>query len=439
MDETKVKEVYARLKIKMKNAYFMEQNTANLESFRVGASAYLDGPGQYENLSFFQICTNLEGKGIIGLDNLNVLEKLVENTPGGAQQLLKMINDAKKQIQGYMSAEVLPEPAGNFHRTDDTAVSHSLLQNIGKSNLHKSVGLISIRLDRTSSGTGFRVGKNFVMTAYHVFKSTIESDWETVINEAERSDNKEEIYEEIRRLFGVSPPDGIKPCHQRLPFGELFAYLQKKGRKVEDFEKSWKRNVSIAFGVRDGETTAGTFHFEYDIPFADKEHDVLVLQISENVKTLPPSLPLEERSVKSTVNLSGYPKGPTKVDLRTDIDCRVYKNNQNLQADVNEAIEWWKNQRNQDVTDQYADVQYNNDNGKVFLHTSVQFEDGSSGSPAIAMVNDQLVVQLMYLRGYPDFCYREKNFPPLKYLFEAGVSMPAVITLLQRSGLQILE
>ncbi|XP_021370199.1 uncharacterized protein LOC110461177 [Mizuhopecten yessoensis] len=313
---------------------------------------------------------------------------------------------------------------------------------MGKSDLNKSVGIIKIKInDQLESGTGFRFGENYVMTAYHVFEGIVKHVWKLVMAIVEQSDKKEAIYQKISTMFSRSSAD-IDPKRQALPFGHLFEYLHTMGLPIEVFEEKWKDAVNIEFGVREGKTTAGEFNFEYNIPFADSDHDVVVLQISKGSKGLPPPLTLAKYMVADKVHLFGYPIGSTEIDLSSDIKCRIYADNRELTGDVTKAIEWWRKEKRRPVKNEYAVCHYINDNhtdtGKIFLHTSKQFERGSSGCPAITFINEQPVVQLMYLRGYPEFCYKEGTFPPPQYLFEAGVSMPVVTRLLQECCRQIM-
>ncbi|OWF44610.1 uncharacterized protein LOC110458142 [Mizuhopecten yessoensis] len=106
--------IYAGLKTEMKNAYYTETMVDNLENFRTEASAYLSGPGEYEDLTFLKICKNLEGHGHIGYNNLEILKKLVKSTTGGKEQLLHMINNAEKEIQESLSGSAccLPQEMG---------------------------------------------------------------------------------------------------------------------------------------------------------------------------------------------------------------------------------------------------------------------------------------------------------------------------------------
>ncbi|XP_033740129.1 uncharacterized protein LOC117327313 [Pecten maximus] len=457
MDLRKARMIYNRLKTEMHNAYYTKTMVDNLENFRTEASTHLLGPGLYQYQSFLEICQNLEGKGVIGWDKLGTLKDLVQTTSGGETHLLEMINKAENDIQGLsgniqqtrvvVPVQDTPEdtvsgPAGNFHKTNSSALPYNDIQIIGKYDLDKYVGLIQITGRLEDSGTGFRVGEKYLMTAYHVFKRTIDQVWERAIQKVKHSQRKGELYREIESLFNISEdeitPLNIKPKKQPLPFGKLFEQFRRQdnGINVEVFETLLKESISVKFGFKDGKPTAGEFHFEYDIPFADADHDVLVLQISEGENTLPPPLPLEEEFVTSSVHLFGYPQGFMK--LLSDIKCSIYVDNNELQKDVTKAIEWWKGEghsfENHYAVCRYADDKRYTDTGKMFLQTSKQFEHNSSGSPVVAIINDRPVVQLMYLRGYPEFCYSKENSlppPPPQYLFEAGVAMPVVTQLLR--------
>ncbi|XP_021351257.1 uncharacterized protein LOC110449008 [Mizuhopecten yessoensis] len=95
--------IYTRLKTRMKNAYYTDNTVNNLENFRTEASAFLSGPGEYEDLPFLKICENLEGHGDIGWDKLENLKTLVQSTTGGKEQLLHMINEAEREIHESLS------------------------------------------------------------------------------------------------------------------------------------------------------------------------------------------------------------------------------------------------------------------------------------------------------------------------------------------------
>ncbi|XP_021360360.1 uncharacterized protein LOC110454901 isoform X1 [Mizuhopecten yessoensis] len=244
------KRIYNRLKTDMNKTHFNEKNMgANLEHFRQEAASYLSGPGEYENLSFLEVCQNLEGEGVISCKELETLKLLVETAPKGKQQMLDRIVKAEEDIQKCQSGiDVVPtrttvQPeldaatsggAGNHHKTENTTVSFALYEAMVESKLRKSVGVIKIKMygQLAGSGTGFRFGENYVMTAYHVLEEIVKQVWKLVKAKVGQNDKKEAINQEISRMFGMTSAD-IEPKRQALPFGKLFTYLHEMGLKIE--------------------------------------------------------------------------------------------------------------------------------------------------------------------------------------------------------------
>ncbi|XP_069101298.1 uncharacterized protein [Argopecten irradians] len=363
-------------------------------------------------------------------------QEVVPEQETGHTQLVREVVPVKETDGGT---------AGNFHKSENATLSHSTIEAMGIPGLRKSIGLITLKKDGCllESTTGFRVGKNYLMTAYHVFKEIIKIVWERILKKAEQSDKKESVKKKLQDLFGFQS-GYLNPRKQPLPFGQLFEFLKDHEVQIEVFDKLFRQATKVMFGIRDGKTTAGEFRFEYDIPFADVDHDVIVLKMQTGESIPPPPLQLEKDSVRDIVHLIGYPKGQTEVDLRSDIKCSVYVDDQGLRSDVTKAIKWWEDHRNRSVHGDYAVCRYGDGmnctvTGKMFLHTSKEFERRSSGSPAVAIIDDRCVVQMMYLRGYPEFCYKDKNFPPPQYLFEAGVAMPVITRLLIDCCPEVLE
>ncbi|OWF55941.1 hypothetical protein KP79_PYT22138 [Mizuhopecten yessoensis] len=88
---------YIQLKTSM-NTYFADNVKENLLHLREKASGYVQGPSQYMNLNWYEICRGLESRGLIGTFNLGVLKEIIEDMPIGESALRDLIDSAEIDI-----------------------------------------------------------------------------------------------------------------------------------------------------------------------------------------------------------------------------------------------------------------------------------------------------------------------------------------------------
>lgn len=133
------------------------------------------------------------------------------------------------------------------------------------------------------------------------------------------------------------------------------------------------------------------------------------------------------------MDVFGYPGEQT---LRVDMNCRVYLDDNQLDADINTAYDkFWRHEA------RYAENGCKPPEGRHAMHTSRSFEFGASGSPMFRLENNKPVVKMMYQGGKPDVYYEKgnkddikMNEPQLNHRFEYGISMAKVSSLIEDAG-----
>ncbi|XP_065922956.1 uncharacterized protein [Magallana gigas] len=237
-----------------------------------------------------------------------------------------------------------------------------------KSEISKRVGMI--RHQENAIGTGFRVGKNKVMTCWHVIGPYIT---ENTVRGCEL---------DVKRLN---------------PFNILFQF---KDRNETCHPKNY-------------------FRFIPYIHFNDKELDVIVLELERHqfseVEFPPPIRFFGEIDFDRELHLIGHPGG-----VQMKEDSQVYpmpRNEQTHQFILD--LEAWSIMHCPNNENFYSPL---HDACKVLLHTT--FDRGSSGSPGINIDHEKAIVVLMLSGGVPT-CFYDGTYTNIPHdkLVEYGVSI----------------
>ncbi|XP_052689084.1 uncharacterized protein LOC128167412 isoform X5 [Crassostrea angulata] len=237
-----------------------------------------------------------------------------------------------------------------------------------KSEISKRVGMI--RHQDSAIGTGFRVGKNKVMTCWHVIGPYI----------TENTARGCELDVKGLNLFNI-----------------LFQFKDRN-------EKCHPRNY---------------FRFIPYIHFYDKELDVIVLELERHqfteVEFPPPIRFFGEIDFNRELHLIGHPGG---VQMKEDSQVSPMPRNEQTHQFILE-LEKWSVMHFPNNENFYSPL---HDACKVLLHTT--FDRGSSGSPGINIDHEKAIVVLMLSGGVPTCFYDGiyTNIPHDK-LVEYGVSI----------------
>ncbi|XP_060063731.1 uncharacterized protein LOC132544176 [Ylistrum balloti] len=236
-----------------------------------------------------------------------------------------------------------------------------------------------IKGPRKSGGTGFRVGKNYIMTAYHVAED---------LTKRYKSDD-------------------------------------------EDWSKLDSREVSIEFQFP--EDNVKKFHFEPDLIYGLKEQDIAILQLKDNSEPFPdPIRRFGKIDYHESFALLGFPCKPNNEIMQFDSDIKLF----NLDSDAKEdRVRREKMLKDDIVQDGYEGI---DNKEKVLFDCWVQH--GASGSPGIVMSEDvEPVCTLMLIRGYPTYAFSGNISVPYEEMIEQGVKMEAIANLLGRGGKRYKE
>ncbi|XP_033757852.1 uncharacterized protein LOC117340206 [Pecten maximus] len=452
---------YNDLKVDIATNFICDNVPDNLPVFRTQCAGYLGGPAKYMNLPFLDICMNLESNSTISYKNLHDLKEILKKLPIEGDAIVKLVDSAEQEIQNILSggaAVTQPAPGPSqkpsettaigkdtgegFHQKESHVFAYSEMESLTRQNPGKSIGFISVR---DSLGTGFRVGDQYVMTAYHVFKDTFET-----LNKlpATMVESPQSTVKPLSKIFTVDGKEDIKTCVERylaptnkeLRYQTLLQHIVPSFR--ERIEKRWIEDTWIAFNK--GTDKELKFNFDLNIPFADPVNDILILKLrvdDGNRSKIPEPLHLDEFEIDTRMHLIGYLKSENVAkSLKININCKVYSKATELQKDVKEAKGWWAKNMPDANLDAcfYESGKEETAVGRTILHASEEFEHRSSGCPGVIIdehTRNCLVVQLMYLSGYPSRYYEtERVTPPLEYCFESGVSMKRIAAILSDAG-----
>ncbi|KAL3861901.1 hypothetical protein ACJMK2_007914 [Sinanodonta woodiana] len=289
-----------------------------------------------------------------------------------------------------VSKRLDPRSAGNAAGNMRSDIDHTEAVYIHKqlAVLAESVGII---ISPAVCGTGLRVGMDYVMTAKHIVDQ-MNANAPVLLTQETQTSNK----------FRLRNTD---------------VYI--------DFAHE-----------RNGQQGDGNhrFTFEPDIIYANDALDTVILKLKPDVKMYPP--PVIHFSELSEQTHQGYFIGHPRADIkRTDRYKRVMLTPYEILA----AKIWSQDHAG---VDGFIGI---DDPGRVLLHCS--FGKGASGAPGFWMCpNDgQAYVEMMLVRGYPDWYYDDKQPPAMKekippnHLVEQGVPMKSISDDLKNNAYPLWE
>lgn len=252
-----------------------------------------------------------------------------------------------------------------------------------KTKVSRSIGLIHI--DGHPAGTGFRVGEKYIVTCLHVINS--------VINVFPNFIDCERINIEFER---------------------------KKYNKKENPHQ--------------------IFHFQPDIAYLDNDVDFVVLKLACHYADVPfpPALTYFGDVCDTEIHFVGHPGG-RQMKEDSDVFPKWSPNHDNeIIPYIDELAEWSKSyfpKVNGEEVDYYSRLL--EPPRKILFHTS--FDEGSSGSPAVMIRDDEPCVVVMLSGGTPS-CYYRGRFPnhPVEDCkkIEYGYAMSNIYERMRCSGNQ---
>ncbi|KAK3594206.1 hypothetical protein CHS0354_030638 [Potamilus streckersoni] len=274
---------------------------------------------------------------------------------------------------------------GNFRKINDETDAIYNLRLVLK--IAESVGIIR---SPSVTGTGFRVGESYIMTARHVVMD--------IINSVPR--RLEQPTED--RVKILEDPTVYIDFDYELPDGHSYTPEDRK-----------------------------THHFNFE-PIICYENDVLdavVLKLKHNNQAPGFNFPPKLVNFAETENASLYFVGHNRGKIK-EFDRSTPK--ENLTGKMFKKLQHWSMQHQ--VGSQIKRPGYTGaDNGSKVLFDCT-FNKGASGSPGfIVSKHDHMpYVVTMLLRGYPDWLYddtvpqEEKITIPKEYIFEQGVCLTEI-------------
>ncbi|XP_062615731.1 uncharacterized protein LOC134277410 [Saccostrea cucullata] len=228
-----------------------------------------------------------------------------------------------------------------------------------------------------------------------------------------------------------------------LKFSSLLEALGTAGfsfAKDEAFKTLQEGFISVVFGNES--TQSKNYPVRTDIPFYSKTDDIAILEV--NWTQLPDPFPLARfGNLPECVHVLGYPYSRGYEQI-FDPSCPLIAK-ETLASSSSAAVQGCK--------EAFPDMDVNtiestyksifSKSGKVWLHCSKSTTHGASGSPGIILSDhEEPKVYLMLQEGVPGFIYdnqfrnRMENLSfPNKFVFESGISMSKVYTLLSKPDL----
>ncbi|XP_045204655.2 uncharacterized protein LOC123557304 [Mercenaria mercenaria] len=247
------------------------------------------------------------------------------------------------------------------------------------------------------TGTGFRVGSKYIMTAYHVVKGILAASYQRL------GSNDHDIIDSLQNSSVY--------C--------AFEYF-----KNNEPEKERK------------------YRFKPTIPFKNEETDTAIIELVDNLDGTPMPPPFE---------LFGFPDLTGRFTLMGH-EGSIMKYNtvdQIINRDHHitlEDIQLVKEYNNTKTNESYEFPPYNtltNEN-RILFHC--KFSKGASGSPGMLVFeNGSVVVVTMLLCGYPNWYYNERidrqlrSDWPEEYCIEQGADMVKVGNIMRIENLQLYQ
>ncbi|XP_061178838.1 uncharacterized protein LOC133187466 isoform X1 [Saccostrea echinata] len=292
----------------------------------------------------------------------------------------------------------------------------------------ESIGCITVELPtgEKGTGTGFRVGEKYVMTAYHVVQEIYENFWREMYRRHKVGDNK------------LKPEDGPWILTDFITSLSLDLDTQMNLKHIG--EEMIKHNCSITFGYV-GEERGNTFSFGYDAPFISTKHDIAILELNKDSNfPFPAKLNVAEVNIQiERLHVLGHPEGN---ELTFDPSCSVICNQSDLDRTKERAIEHFTSlgEEKSNVEKEYKECEISSDH--ILFHCSEGTAHGASGSPLfpLAKKNRKLEVIGMLLKGYPKLYYNkyrniDKANKHPELLIESGITVEMLKSLLKQHKL----
>ncbi|XP_062611349.1 uncharacterized protein LOC134273186 [Saccostrea cucullata] len=317
---------------------------------------------------------------------------------------------------------------------------------------HQSIGNLTCRtINGTRNGTAFRVGKRYLMTAYHVIRDTVDYYLEKVIELAQCDPVRKRNYSKLLKKLQVERSDvdveveirnGIemwmnKSCHSIL-FSDLIEALDVSGffTTKEQASKMNEDLISVDFSCTREQGQSVFCPLKGDIPFYSKADDVALLEVNGGDFSCPEFILDCSNKKPNQVHIVGFPSlhnGEKIIDSK----CRLIPSKESW-PHFDDAVKWWNDKFPRENQIEFKNTYETafSGNGKVQLNCSESTTHGASGSPGLIFSDkEKPKVFLMLQEGFPSFAYSEKfkeqlKIIPKRYLVESGISMSRVYELL---------
>lgn len=333
---------------------------------------------------------------------------------------------------------------------DDTVEGH--LREIFYTNVwQQSVGYL---MCGDGTGTGFRVGTRYLMTAYHVIEEHMGNYKEKVIEEAQRDPNRQLNYRKLLQKLAVDdlPEADVEKnienvinewmmrSSDNLKFSNLLQTMEDTGflKAKEELSTFFKKNLMCVFLGRMREEEGFKYFLKTDVPFYSKEDDIAILEFEDSHTNLQKPFVLNKTDsvYPKYVHIVGYPDSHA-VRQTDDFNCPLISHDEAISAHE-KAFQWWRETFPENQADLYFRSYDEMFSGiKALFHCSKSTTHGASGSPGWFehLDKDKPKVYLMLQGAYPGFLndfaeqFKDKNIPHYCFI-EYGIEMSTVYDLL---------
>ncbi|XP_062619848.1 uncharacterized protein LOC134281398 [Saccostrea cucullata] len=344
--------------------------------------------------------------------------------------------------------------SAEFRKERDDSLRGKELKNF-YSEWDKSVGHL---LCGAKTGTAFRVGDSYLMTAYHIIKEAVVWYLDTIITKALSDPNRvnccTQLLENLRKLgtdiemasYGTDIEkkieNGIKKWAEKnidsINFSRLLDVLGDSGfslAKVQASKEITQNRMSVVFGRLSEQEDVLPYPLKLDVPFYSSSDDVAILEVDWTSLPKPFSLQRSNTPPKS-VHIIGYPDSH-KSEQILDPHCPLISLAE-AKSTCQRAVDWWRNAYPRENVEDFRNAYGSafRGKGKVLFHCSESTAHGASGSPGLIQMHEEKpVVCLMLQQGFPSFVYEQEHQDLLKtvpkqFLIESGISMSRVYEIL---------
>ncbi|XP_061189390.1 uncharacterized protein LOC133197397 [Saccostrea echinata] len=345
--------------------------------------------------------------------------------------------------------------SAGFRKEKDDSLRGKELKNFYSHGWDKSVGHL---LCGNKTGTAFRVGDRYLMTAYHIIKDALDWYLETIISKAQSDPDRVNcctpLLENLRKLGTVIEmsncgtdiemkiENGIRKWAEKnvdiVNFSSLLEVLGVSGfslAKVQASKEITQNRMSVVFGRLIEQEDILPYPLKLDIPFYSSSDDIAILEVDWT--NLPKPFNLQRSNIPpKSVHIIGYPASH-KSEQILDPHCPLISLAE-AQSTCQRAVDWWKKEYPTENVDDFRNAYSSafTGQGKIQFHCSESTAHGASGSPGLIQMHEEKpVVSLMLQQGFPSFVYEQKHQELLKtvpkqFLIESGISMSRVYEIL---------